>query len=223
MSPHKLIRRLVEDAGGALPVAKAMGTPGFQPTLHKICSGRVRSPSHETARRIADHFGLNVLALYDETIAASEWERLYGADPTDHDLRPFALPQRMRSPAQVEAWDPELLPEEFTKPALLNRETLMTNPGRGPSTFKTVLEDEALAPERPTGTLMVWDRNLRPTPGRPVLVLDAHGRLHARIYREGKTPGGWHGVPSNPAYAEYGSADGATVYASASWSLIAES
>lgn len=231
MSPHKLIKRLVEDAGGALPVAKAMGIPGFQPTLHKICNGRVRSPSHETARRIADHFGLDVLAVYDEAIAAAEWARRYGdlpagvpaPGPLSRRDELLASARRGRSPGvPQETPDPALLPEAFNRPVQMTRETLMTDPGRGPSTFKTVLEDDALAPERPAGTVMVWRRDQPPRPGRPILVQDAHGRFHPRIYREGKTPGSWFGSPRDPAYAEFGSEDGAVIYASACWALIAE-
>lgn len=225
MSPHKLIKRLVEDAGGTLPVAKAMGTPGFQPTLHKICSGRVRSPSHETARRIADHFGLDVLAVYDESVAASEWARRYGELPSNEE--PHGSLPRPARPGRApgvhpKTPDPALLPEAFNRPVQMTRETLMTDPGRGPSTFKTVLEDDALAPERPAGTVMVWRRDQPPRPGRPILVQDAHGRFHPRIYREGKTPGSWFGSPRDPAYAEFGSEDGAVIYASACWALIAE-
>lgn len=66
---HLLIKELVEEAGGSLPVAKAMKAPGFQPTLHKFISGNVDSPSRSTAERIARHFNLPVDAIYDDKIA----------------------------------------------------------------------------------------------------------------------------------------------------------
>lgn len=41
MEPHELLKRLVDEAGGSLKVAKAMGQASFQGTLHKISHGNV--------------------------------------------------------------------------------------------------------------------------------------------------------------------------------------
>jgi transcriptional regulator with XRE-family HTH domain len=69
MTPHELIHELVARAGGSLRVAKAMGSPSFQGTLYKIAHGQVLEPTHETASRIASHFGIPVEALYSTEVA----------------------------------------------------------------------------------------------------------------------------------------------------------
>jgi hypothetical protein len=71
MKSHELIRALVEQGGGSLPVAKAMHAPNFQGTLHKICAGRVDSPSHASAERIAKHFKIPLEAIYDDKVATA--------------------------------------------------------------------------------------------------------------------------------------------------------
>ncbi len=69
MKSHELVNALVERAGGALRVAKAMGSQSFQPTLFRVCSGLVSSPKRETAEKIAKHFGIPVDAIYDDKLA----------------------------------------------------------------------------------------------------------------------------------------------------------
>lgn len=71
MKSHDLIRALVEQGGGTLPVAKAMRAPQFQGTLHKICAGHVAAPSHRSAERIAKHFKLPLEAIYDDNVATA--------------------------------------------------------------------------------------------------------------------------------------------------------
>ncbi len=69
MQPHTLIALLVTAAGGTAKVARDMRSPSFQGTLHKICSGHVRSPKRESAERIAQFFNIPVDAVYDPAAA----------------------------------------------------------------------------------------------------------------------------------------------------------
>jgi transcriptional regulator with XRE-family HTH domain len=69
--------------------------------------------------------------------------------------------------------------------------------------FAFTLDDDALAPDRPRGTEFVWDRTKPPSPGSPVLVVDAHNQLHAREYRQGSAPGEWVAAAVNRAYASF--------------------
>lgn len=73
---HEFIRWLVSRGGGPLQVSKAMRTPSFQPTLHKICRGLVVSPKRASAERIAAHFKIPVDAVYDDTVASRLYERM---------------------------------------------------------------------------------------------------------------------------------------------------
>lgn len=76
MKWHELVNALVTRAGGSFSVAKAMRRPTFQGTLHKIATGKVESPSRQSAERIAAHFKIDVNALYSDRIATQEALRL---------------------------------------------------------------------------------------------------------------------------------------------------
>jgi hypothetical protein len=69
------------------------------------------------------------------------------------------------------------------------------------SLFVLALRDDALAPDYPKGTAVVWSKTRAPRPGRLVLVRDAHGRDHARLYQEGKAPGEWHAAALHRGFA----------------------
>jgi len=73
---HELVNALVTKAGGSFAVARAMRRPTFQGTLHKIATGKVESPSRQSAERIATHFKIDVNALYNDRIAIQEATRL---------------------------------------------------------------------------------------------------------------------------------------------------
>lgn len=73
---HELVNALVANAGGTFAVARAMRRPTFQGTLHKIATGKVDSPSRQSAERIAAHFKIDVNALYDDRTASAEASRL---------------------------------------------------------------------------------------------------------------------------------------------------
>lgn len=79
MKRHELIDRLVTDAGGALPVAQAMGAKNFQGTLYRIAKGQTTEPSRESAQRIAKHFNIPVDALYDDALATKIYAERFGA------------------------------------------------------------------------------------------------------------------------------------------------
>lgn len=78
MDVDVLVRALIDRAGGALPVAKAMGVPSFQGTLHKLAHGGVKSPTRRTAERVASHFHIPIEALYDKRVTATVYAELFG-------------------------------------------------------------------------------------------------------------------------------------------------
>lgn len=79
--------------------------------------------------------------------------------------------------------------------------------GKVPPLFRAVLPDDAMAPEFPKGTEVVWSIRQRMLPGRMVLVRDRHGQVHARECRQGMAPGQWSAVPRNAAYVAIPGAD----------------
>lgn len=68
--------------------------------------------------------------------------------------------------------------------------------------FAMALPDDALAPDRPRGLNIIWSCERKPNPGSPILVLDAHQRLHARLYTQGRRPDHWLATPTNRGYLE---------------------
>jgi hypothetical protein len=82
------------------------------------------------------------------------------------------------------------------------------------SLFVLALRDEALAPQYPRGTSVVWSAKRKPAPGRLVLVRDKHGRDHARVLFAGTEPGQWRAAALNPAFPSFDPiVDGLTVLA----------
>lgn len=76
-----------------------------------------------------------------------------------------------------------------------------------PAIFRALMSDDAMSPDFPAGTEVVWTTRRRAAPGRLLLVKDAHGQLHARMCHQGQEPGTWAAVASNPAYLSFSSTD----------------
>lgn len=72
--------------------------------------------------------------------------------------------------------------------------------------FRTRLPDDALAPDFPRGTEIVWSTTRRLAPGRLVLLRDRHGHAHARLCQQGDAPGQWTGAPLQRGYLSFDSA-----------------
>lgn len=92
---------------------------------------------------------------------------------------------------------------------LLEWESIMNN--KTPELFRVALPDDSMAPDLPRGSEVVWTTRRRLMPGRVVLVVDRHSQLHVRRCHQGRAPGHWLAVASNPAYRTLDSeADGLT-------------
>lgn len=89
---------------------------------------------------------------------------------------------------------------------ILPWEALMTS-DTVPDIFRVVLNDDALAPELPRGTEVVWTTRRRVAPGRPMLLRDAHGQVHARMCHQGRTPGHWVAKGATAAFVEFDKAE----------------
>ena len=68
-----------------------------------------------------------------------------------------------------------------------------------PARFSAAVWDDALAPQTPRGTVLVFEAAATPQPGHGVLVQDATGALHVRRYIPG-TAGRWVAGARNDAY-----------------------
>lgn len=82
------------------------------------------------------------------------------------------------------------------------------------SLFVLALRDDALAPDFPSGTRIVWQKGRQPKPGRLVLVRDKHGLDHARQVHQSTTPGSWTAAALRKGYPHFDPrADGLVVLA----------
>lgn len=74
-----------------------------------------------------------------------------------------------------------------------------------PAVFRSTLPDDALSPDFPAGTEIVWTTRRKAAPGRLILVKDRHGQVHARQCHQGREPGQWLAAPINAAYITFDS------------------
>jgi len=94
VKPHELIAALMAKEGGSLPLARKMGKPKLQPSLHRFAAGGVDSPAMTTAKPLAAYFKLPLDAIYDEKTATQiAKERGVVALPP----RPPSTPRRPRA------------------------------------------------------------------------------------------------------------------------------
>lgn len=71
------------------------------------------------------------------------------------------------------------------------------------SLFTLHLRDDALAPEHPRGTRVVWRPGRKLAARRLVLLRDAHGDLHARVLYATEAPGQWHAKATHAAFLSF--------------------
>jgi len=88
----------------------------------------------------------------------------------------------------------------------VNWEAIMTTGSDLPVTFTCAVPDDALAPNTPRGTPVVFDAgNRHPPPGVGVLLEDKHGARYIRVYRAA-VGGQWTAWARNPDYPSLESA-----------------
>lgn len=111
-----------------------------------------------------------------------------------------------------------LLPFE-TPPHIKQGELMTMAVERLPARFSAAVWDEALAPQTPKGTVLVFEVAAKPQPGHGVLVQDATGARYVRRYIPG-TAGRWVAGSRNDAYPPMDSErDGLTLLAVATGRL----
>lgn len=186
-SPRHQIRRtnlgrLLDDEriGGPAQLARLMGKPTLKAHLSNLKNG-VRGIGDRLAASIERAAGVPPGWMDAQHPIAGEKPAAYAlAHPVSHPLSGNGLP---------------LLPWE----AIVQ--------GQVPDVFRAVLTDDALAPDFPAGTEIVWTKHRRAAPGRLVLVQDRHGQVHARQCRQGRSPEQWLAAPTNSAYLTFDSAE----------------
>lgn len=75
----------------------------------------------------------------------------------------------------------------------------LMQPKKLPALFWIELPDDSMAPRAPAGRLICFDTTMQPRPGDGVLVADATGTVHFRLYRAGAGDR-WSAHALNEAY-----------------------
>ena len=110
----------------------------------------------------------------------------------------------------------DMSPRPFTLPVQITWEQLMQTKEL-PERFVVETPDDALAPNLPRGTAVVFERASAPQPGECVLVQDSRGARYMRRYVQG-VGGAFTAQALNDAYVTLESGrDGLTVLAVMAW------
>ena len=165
--------------GGPTALANLLGKPVLKHYFSPIMKAK-RGLGDQLAKEIEDVTGKPPGWMDEQHLVAGEPPPAYAI--AHHSSYPGGLDDLPHLP-----WE-----------ALMSRTTV-------PDLFRTVLEDDALAPDMPRGTEVVWTTRRRVAPGRIVLLRDAHKQIHARICHQGRAPGHWTGTANNPAYVSLSS------------------
>ena len=72
----------------------------------------------------------------------------------------------------------------FLRPGILAADTLMLHNAPLPSEFVCAVPDDALSPDTPRGTVLMFSTQALPQPGLGVLVQDRDGRRYVRRYTQ---------------------------------------
>jgi len=78
--------------------------------------------------------------------------------------------------------------------------------------FQVRLKDDAMAPDFPAGMVIMFDTERKPVFGKRVLVRDARGKLHFRLYSESHESA-WCAIAKQDGFLSYGPEDGAVIVA----------
>lgn len=209
MEPHKLVLALIQAKGMTVnQAAQAMSPHAFQPTLNKFVNGKVERPSRATAETIARYLRIPIDAIYDEAAAqrvAAERGLMRGAIP------PTADPSSKGVAHSVAV-------QAFTMPASVTWGELMSGAAVR-EFFVTDIPDDALAPQHPKGTRIIFKAGPTHRFGAVVLVADRMGTRHLRINAQG-VGGAWSARALNPAYASLESERDGLIVLAHEWAIV---
>lgn len=173
---------------------------GSYPYWRDLMADANKSFGEKTARRIEDAHGWPTGALDDPANSqAPEAALTLSTDKARIDQGGLALDHRLSYQAVTV---PHLTREELT---VMGQQEL-------PKAFRIELLDDALGARAPRGTSATFERR-EPMWGDAVLLLDAKGEPHVRVYRQ-SLEHEWEGYAPNPNFATFtGSMSGVRVVA----------
>lgn len=181
-----------------MPLAKALGNGRLQSKIYKFINGQVAEPARSTAEPIAAYFKIPLDAIYSEEVATAVAQQLNVNECTEFD-GPASQAQTVSHP-------------KFKVPDRpLSRGELETME-KLPESFEMVLDDDAMAPDFPKGRIVRFASGSSAEYGNRVLVRDAAGTLHFRLYAQTQDAL-WIGLASHSAFIPMKPGSGAQVVA----------
>lgn len=173
---------------------------GSYPYWRNLLADPKKSFGEKTARRIEEAFGWPSGAL----------------DEASEDSQPAEGLAAVASRARIDqgglALDHRLSYQAVTVPHLTREELIAMGQKELPNAFRIELLDDALGARAPRGTSATFERR-EPMWGDAVLLLDAKGEPHVRVYRQ-SLEHEWEGYAPNPNFATFtGSMSGVRVVA----------
>lgn len=179
VKPHELIHALVERDGGALPVAKKMGSAAFQPTLHRFISGETESPTRRTAERIARHYRIPVDTLYSEKLATEAAKRLLTPQSATAAWMPEQHLSEGGGTGELAHDMSQIVPQD--EPPKIEWEFILTGAVL-PDRFEAAMPDDALAPRTTRGTRFTFSTSVTPNDGDVAIFESRTGRRYMRLF-----------------------------------------
>lgn len=210
MEPYELIRQLMEKEGlGAFPLARKIGRPDLQPSIHRYASGQIKNPNRAMATLLANHFKIPIDAIYDRAAAIST-ARILGIHPSgaepeekEKDVKDKTVPKKVVNFSSQS--DINVAPKRFELEGIEMQNVF--------GVFDVTVNDASMAPELPEGCVVRFDADLKPKFGQRVLIVDKWGQMHIRTMAQTRDEE-WQGKVENPAFLTLSpGADGAKIVA----------
>lgn len=159
-------------------LARAINRPTAQSGFARFKSGQIQQPKRDTLELAAKRLGVDVLAFYDEKLAAQEWARINrdaAVDDSDVDDA-IDIKSRVLLPlvGEVKGGADGYL-EELQYP-VGHGEGVVEYPTSDPNAYALRVRGDSMHPRYRAGEFVIVEPNIEPQPGDDVVVLCTNGR-----------------------------------------------
>lgn len=218
MKAYELVALLLKAKGlTSSSLARKLGRTSLQSQIYKYIHGQVPSPQMNTARPIAAHLGIPVEAMYDDRLATRVAAELGLVDGVPATQNVIGEPDPTEGIHRVQVGvNSSIKALQTTKLG----ELMMREPRELDDVFYVELDDNAMAPDFPAGTIIKFDRRKPHSFGSRVLIRDSRGGYHFRTYAQAAHDA-WRGIAKSDAFLELEpTRDGAIVVATKSGHIV---
>ncbi len=198
-------------------LARRLGRASLQSQIYKYIHGQVPSPRMETARPIAAHLGIPVEAMYDDRVATRLAGDM-GLSEGGEGLKNVIAAQIPTEGFPSVTGDSNSSIKTLQTPRL--GELMTRQPSELDDVFYVELDDNAMAPDFPAGTIIKFDKRKLHVFGSRVLLRDSRGEYHFRTFAQAAHDS-WRGLAKNDAFRDIEpTRDGAVVVATKAGHIV---